>query len=911
MLLSSSKSADFGKIHHDIHLLIQDFRQVLQGLGEGAIADALPWLDTDTMLSRPDSTRMIQALSIAFQLLNSVEENAVVQYRRHLEAQDEAAHLSGLWNQTLHYLKGMGLTEAQVLSELAQVRVEPVLTAHPTEAKRYAVLEQHRSLYLLLVQLENQMWSPHEQREIRERIRVGLERLWRTGEIHLDKPDVASEVRGVIYYLSNVFPEIIEPLDHRLRSAWVEAGYAPGQAPQMQDLPRLSFATWVGGDRDGHPLVTAEVTRNTLHDLREHGLMLMRNRLTSLAHQLSLSDLLHTAPASLTDRLGAMDRMFGAEARPTLERFPDDPLRQYVHLLLARIPAHAGEVATGFTYRAAAELEEDLQVLYDSLVQVGARRIVDTDVLPVIRLTQVFGFHLASLDIRQNSHFHDLALAQLLTAGGLDGADFPEWDEERRLAFLEAELETCRPFSLPGMQPGPEAEAVLSCYRVLAEHIDRFGAEGLGSLIVSMTRNVTDLLVVYLLAREAGLVVNTPDGLVCRLPLVPLFETIDDLQRSPAILERFLAYPITQRSLAYQHLDGEYEQQVMIGYSDSNKDGGIFSSLWQLYQAQRALTGVGRAFNTHVRFFHGRGGSISRGAGPSHRFIRAIPIDALHGDLRLTEQGEIIARKYANRLTAMHNLELLLSEVTRSSALQRYRGKPVQPELDALMMALSETSYRAYRSLLEMPGFVEFYRQATPIDVIEASRIGSRPSRRSGRRTLADLRAIPWVFSWSQSRFFLSGWYGVGTALDELRQRAPEQFDLLRARAFDWPQFHYLISSVASNVMLADAQLMHRYAELVEDETLRSAIMDPILGELARTQSVLAAIYGGPLAERRPNVQQMIDLRREPLTYLHERQIALLREWRGLPTGDEGVEPMLTRLLLLTNAIANGLGSTG
>lgn len=911
MLLSSSKTSDFGKVHQDIRLLIQDFREVLEGLGEQAIADALPWQDTEAVTTRPDTTKMVQALSIAFQLLNSVEENAVVQYRRQLEAQDEASHLSGLWNQTLHYLKGKGLTEEQVLAELTQIRVEPVLTAHPTEAKRFSVLEQHRSLYLSLVDLENQMWTPHEQRDIRDQIKVGLERLWRTGEIYLDKPDVASEVRNVIYYLSKVFPHVIEPLDRRLQSAWIEAGFDHSRSPQIEHLPRLSFATWVGGDRDGHPLVTAEVTRSTLQGLREHGLELLRNRLTSLAQQLSLSDLLQTPPASLIGRLNALVKLLGADARPALDRNPDEPWRQYVNLLVTRLPASSQQAPTGYTYRLAGELEQDLHVLYDSLLGLGAARIANADVLPVIRLAQIFGFHLAALDIRQNSRFHDLAMAQLLTAAGLDGDDFPTWDEERRLAFLEAELNTCRPFTLPGMQLGPEAEAVVSCYRVLADYIDQYGTAGLGSLIISMTRSVSDLLVVYLLAREGGLVVNAPDGLVCKLPLVPLFETIDDLERSPSILERFLAYPITQRSLAHQSPGGERVQQVMIGYSDSNKDGGIFSSLWQLYVAQRALTEVGAAHDTHIRFFHGRGGSISRGAGPSHRFIRAIPIDALHGDLRLTEQGEIIARKYANRLTAMHNLELFLSEVTRSSAQQRYLGRPQQPELDALMPQLAEASYRAYRQLLETPGFIEFYRQATPIDVIESSRIGSRPTRRTGQHTLADLRAIPWVFSWSQSRFFLSGWYGVGTALDELRQHNPNQFAALKARAFDWPQFHYLISSVASNIMLADPRLMQRYAELVHDDELRATIMDQILDELTRTRSVIEAIYGGALAERRPNVQQMIDLRREPLEYLHDRQVALLREWREIPAGDSDAEQLLTKLLLLTNAIANGLGTTG
>jgi phosphoenolpyruvate carboxylase len=356
---------------------------------------------------------------------------------------------------------------------------------------------------------------------------------------------------------------------------------------------------------------------------------------------------------------------------------------------------------------------------------------------------------------------------------------------------------------------------------------------------------------------------------------------------------------------------GERVQQVMIGYSDSNKDGGIFASLWHLDQAQTRLAGVGQEQGVRVRFFHGRGGSISRGAGPTHRFIRSVPGEALDGDLRLTEQGETIARKYANRLTATHNLELLLSGVARSAAQYRYLQPEARPDLETVMTALADDSYQTYRALLESPGFIDFYRQATPIDVIESSRIGSRPARRTGQRTLADLRAIPWVFSWSQSRFFLSGWYGVGTALERLRGDRPDDFALLQASAFDLPQLHYIISSVASNLMLADADLMRRYADLVTDEAVRGDILARILDELERTRTVFEVIYGGPLVERRPNVSQIIRLRREPLATLHARQIDLLRRWRQLATDDPRSESVLLQLLLSVNAIANGLGTTG
>jgi phosphoenolpyruvate carboxylase len=921
MLLSSSKVADFEKINRDIRFFIQCFREVLEELGEQALADYLPWQDIrqedDTLSSDIDVIKITQSYSIAFQLLNMVEENAVVQYRRLLETKGDSVHFSGLWGDTLHHLKKIGLSDLQVASELSRLKIEPVLTAHPTEAKRFTVLEQHRSLYLMLVSLENTVWTTQEQRDIRDAMKVALERLWRTGEIFLEKPSVTSEVRNVIYYLRHVFPETLDILDRRLQQAWLEAGFDPACLPRLETLPYLSFGTWVGGDRDGHPLVTAEITQQTLHEMRTNALLLLRERVVLLAKRLSLSDHLQPVPDELQTKLAVLLKQSGIRGQEKVLQNPGESWRQFTNLVLARLPSEVVIspvlASSSSYYREASELEADLKWLYDQLTAIGAKRLADADVLPIVRLVQTFGFHLAVLDIRQNSRFHDLAVAQLLAAAGMEDTNFPEWPEEKRLAFLEAELKTCRPFTLPTMQIGVEADAVLSCYRVLSAHIQHYGSRGLGSLIVSMTRSVSDLLVVYLLAREAGLVFISPEGLVCHLPVVPLFETIDDLERSPAILRDFLSHPITRRTLAHQQrlLDHEqFVQQVMIGYSDSNKDGGILASLWHLYQGQTTLAQVGHEQGVRIRFFHGRGGSISRGNGPTHRFIRAIPDLALNGDLRLTEQGEVIARKYSNRLTAAHNLELLLSGVMRQSA--RQHVSDTQPhELEPVMAQLAGMSRSVYRRLLSEERFIEFYRQVTPIDALESSRIGSRPARRTGRHTLADLRAIPWVFSWGQARFFLTGWYGVGSALSDLQSSDPDAFDLIRKYAFVWAPLHYIISSTASSVMLADPAIMRQYSGLVEDEPMRERVMGQILNELERTTRTLEQIYGGPLSQQRPNVYQILHFRQKPLERLHAQQIELLRRWRGIPADNPEAQSTLAQLLLTINAIANGLGTTG
>ncbi|MCB0197523.1 MAG: phosphoenolpyruvate carboxylase, partial [Anaerolineae bacterium] len=570
MSVKRLQEANFEKIYEDLEFIMDCFQEVLEELGEPELAQRLPWRDgmqPPATLHQP--RRTAQAYSIAFQLLNMVEENASVQRRRMIEAEGNLADVSGLWQQNLHRLKTQGLTGNQIAENLTSIRVEPVLTAHPTEAKRATVLEHHRRLYLLLVRRENQMWTPSEQEEIRDAVKVELERLWRTGEIYLEKPDVASERRNIIYYLYNVFPLVLPELDRRLRYAWQAMGFNPMLLETPFQMPHLSFGNWVGGDRDGHPLVTASVTRETLVDLRQTALRLLDQQLTNLAVRMSLSEHLQTPPPSLRTWITDGAQSLGERGQEALDRNPEEPWRQVVNLIRAKLPVTTAEQPTASgTYPSASELLADLTWLRQNLFEVKAQRIVRMDLDPLIRIAQTFGFHMAALDIRQNSRFHDLAVAQLMTAAGLNGADFPQWDEEQRLRFLNEELLSPRPFTRPDMKLGNEAEAVLSCYRVVVEHINHNGADGLGSLIVSMTRSLSDLLAVYLVAREVGLAMQTEDGLVCQLPVVPLFETIDDLQQAPQILKAFLTHPLTQRSLAYQQEQNGLEQpvqQVMVG----------------------------------------------------------------------------------------------------------------------------------------------------------------------------------------------------------------------------------------------------------------------------------------------------------------------------------------------------------
>ncbi len=912
MLLSPILTVDQDKVERDIAFLMECFREVLAEAGEHQLAACLPWTEDSCLpLDGIPRERLLQTYSIAFHLLSMAEQNAAIQQQRQNEGRHGMAATPALWGQCLRQLLDAGITADQIADSLPGMRVDLVLTAHPTEAKRTIVLEHHRRLYLALVKRENQMWTPYEQRAIRDEIKMLLALLWRTGEIFLHKPDVAAERRNILHYLTAVFPDVIPVHDRRLRQTWADLGLDVSAIDGPDHLPSFQFSTWVGGDRDGHPLVTPAVTRQTLDELRRHAVRLVRRQLEELKANVSVSDRIQPPTPALRERADNLATRLGARGTRIVESEPDETYRQLVAFMLARLPDDSQEPEC---YTSAGELAGDVHVLYDALVAVGAQRIADDAVAPVLRVVRTFGFHLAVLDIRQNSGFHDIAFGQLLAAAGADTTDFADWSVVERLELLDRELASPRPFLRGGASAGAEADAVIDALRVVADQRAKFGDQGLGALIVSMARDVSDLLVMYLFAREAGLTIPTEDGWACALPVVPLFETIDSLEQSSAVLSEFLEHPMTVRSLeAQRRARGKRElaQQVMLGYSDSNKDGGILTSLWSVYRAEGALARVGSKAGVRVRFFHGRGGTISRGGGPEHRFVKAIHPDALEGDLRMTEQGEAIEHKYANRLIAAYNLELITAGVTRATLLHRRRAE--QPHvLEPIMDWLSSRSREAYSRLLERAGFVTFFRQATPIDVIEQSRIGSRPARRSGTPSLADLRAIPWVFSWNQARFYLPGWYGVGSALAALAHDMPDAIPQVAEHLQTWAPLHYAVSNAATSLAAADLDIMREYAALVDEQPVRESNLDAIANEFELTRTMLERVYGGDLADRRPGIRDSLEIRAAPLRVLHREQIALLREWRRRKLNDDSASAsLLNELLLSVNAIAGALGATG
>lgn len=861
--------------------LVDALVEVLERLGEKEAVKVLSGkmqIDAGSLVSGS----VIQAISFYFQLLNLAEEHVSNSVRRVRESKLGPGSEPGHWEHYFRQFKQLGISESEARSQLASLRIEPVFTKHPTEAKRWAVLGLHRDIVRILKRREDARTS-FEASHNTNHLHAVMERLWLTGEIFSDKPEVQDELANLSYYLKEVFPVVFNRLDERLRYAWKNSW--PDAKPLLdEELPKLSFGSWVGGDRDGHPKVTSEVTRDTLRHLRNSGESIVRDRLFVLSRKLSFSLLQVVPPQEMQDVLTDLG----------IKSSDAEPWESYVMALAGRLDMGA------------AKLHEQLAMLAAWLEQVGAHETAAYYVRPLIRLIDGFGLHLARLDIRQNSAYYTQALSEMMVAAGIaDAENFENWPEERKLKFLEAELVNPRPLTHGSMKLAPKALELRKTFAEIVAYRDEHGINGLGALIVSMTRTVSDLLMVYVLGKEVGLTHANESQLVCDLPVVPLFETYEDLEAAPAITDRFLSHPCTKASILQQAFQ-QPSLMVMLGYSDSNKDTGIIASQSALRRAQRELLKIGRKHEVDITFFHGRGGTVGRGAGPTHRFLEALPQNSLDGGLRITEQGEVIGQKYNTATSAVANLEWLIAGTLGGKLLSLKQDEA--QGLSPTVRGLATSSRKVYRELLEAPGFMTFYRQATPIDAIEHSRIGSRPARRTGQATLEDLRAIPWVFSWNQSRFYLPGWYGVGSALSQLQADDAESYAQLAESVQHTPFLRYLLYNVESSLASSHRKWMEQYAGLVQDQGARDSIFGKIMNEWNLTAAQLEQILGGSLQQRRPRFWKTLQAREPALDLLHQRQIELLRLLRN---EDEPQQVIIEDLLLVVNAIASGLRTTG
>ncbi|WP_243293329.1 phosphoenolpyruvate carboxylase [Geothrix mesophila] len=852
-------------------------------------------------LSPSHAILVVRAFSYFSQLANLAEDQHHIRRSRAHHMEDAAPRPSSL-EHALDRAAEAGLDAADLRAFFSGALVRPVLTAHPTEVHRKSILNAHLGIARLLDERDRHAWTPREAALRDEHLQRLVLLLWQTRMLRPQRPAVADEVSSALSTFDRTFlrevPALYADLEDRL-----------GEDPAWGDTelpPFLQIGSWIGGDRDGNPFVTAEVLQQTLRTQSRVILEHLLRETRALAEELSLS--LQVSSAS-------------QEVLELAERSPDQALqhadeayRRALSLIFDRLSAtHRKEAVpeTGVThgsqpYDSPAQLKADLAALDRSLRTHGGRRLARGRLRELRRAVSVFGFHLAPLDLRQSSDVHERVVAELLEAVR-PGARYLGLGEAERVALLASELESPRPLASPYLAYSAETRSELDVFLAAAGAQRRLGPEALPSCIVSHTESLSDLLEAAVMLREGG-ILRPAEGRL-DLNLIPLFETIEDLQRCGSILDGLLALPLYRRLLDSRG----GVQEVMLGYSDSNKDGGFLTSRWELYKAELRLVEVAERHGIRLRLFHGRGGSVGRGGGPSYEAILAQPPGAVQGQIRLTEQGEVIAAKYGHPAVGRRNLEVLVA-ATLEASLPGADGSGLDPRFVRAMDELSNEACRAYRELVYgTEGFERFFWESTPIAEIARLNIGSRPASRKASRAITDLRAIPWVFSWSQCRVMLPGWYGFGAAISAFEQKHEERgLVLLREMHARWPTFRSLLSSMDMVLAKVDLGIASRYAALLEDARLRNEIFERLQKECDASIRALKAITGqDQLLEDNPTLRRSIQHRFPYIDPLNHLQVELLRRYRAGDQARDGDDLTVRSILLTINGIAAGLRNSG
>ena len=865
-------------------------------------------------LSADDAVKVIRAFTYFSHLANLAEDRH--QLRRQAAQERIASQQPGSIDLALERIHAAGISKATIVKTLTDSYLSPVLTAHPTEVQRKSILDAERSIAQLLLnrdqikdrakayQLKKDPLCERELADNELQIKARVIQLWQTRLLRYTKLKVADEIENALSYYEATFlreiPKLYAELEDRLGQSHIASFLRMGQ--------------WTGGDRDGNPNVTAQTLE---YALKRQAEMILRHYLTEvhyLGTELSLSAFLVGFPKAM--------QALANRSPDENEHRMDEPYRRALTGIYSRLAATLKELTGGDAarhavlpqnpYQSAQEFLSDLQIIEDSLRSHSAEALINQRLRALIRAVEVFGFHLATVDLRQSSDQHEEVLQELLAVAKIEN-NYRGLDEQAKQALLIRLLNEARPLQVVGAEYSSHTMSELAIFALAKRLRERFGADAIRHYIISHTETVSDLLEVMLLQKELGLMHGTLDS-KARIDLitVPLFETIEDLRNAAPIMQDFYALP----GIANLVKRSGGEQDIMLGYSDSNKDGGIFTSNWELYCAEIALVELferlANSHNIQLRLFHGRGGTVGRGGGPSYEAILAQPPGTVRGQIRLTEQGEVIGSKYANPAIGKHNLEALIAATLEATLLQP--TKPATPLFLKTAAQISESSMRAYRRLIyETEGFAEYFFQATPIREIAELNIGSRPASRKASQRIEDLRAIPWGFSWGQCRLTLPGWFGFGSAIHELlRDAKPKEratnLALLKRMYRQWPFFRTLLSNMDMALSKADLDLAALYSELVIDARLRKKIFTAMCEEWDKTIDALVQITGEKqrLANN-PILARSIRHRFPYIDPLHHIQVELVRRYRA-GQSDERVK---RGIHLSINGIASGLRNTG
>jgi phosphoenolpyruvate carboxylase len=864
-------------------------------------------------LSNEQTVSVIRAFTYFSHLANLAEDRHHIRRRTVHEQRGDVQ--DGSLDATFARLRASGHTTKGIAKTLSQAFISPVLTAHPTEVQRKSILDAERAIAQILTARDATDLLVREKLQLDAQLRARVTQLWQTRLLRYTKLTVADEIENALSYYEATFlreiPKLYADVEDRVGKV---------------DEAFFRMGNWIGGDRDGNPNVNADTLN---HALKRQSEVALRYYLTEVHHlgaELSVSLML----VGMSEGMQAL-----ADRSPDVnEHRLDEPYRRALIGVYARLAATLLEltgteaarhaVAPQNPYASAEEFLADLHTIEASLLATNGQHLVGMRLSGLIRAVQVFGFHLATVDLRQSSDKHEEVIAELLATARVE-KHYAALDEPAKRALLLALLNDTRPLRVVGASYSAHAQSELAIFEAARTARRRFGKAAILHYIISHTESVSDLLEVLLLQKEVGLMHRTlDDNATAELIVVPLFETIEDLRNAAPIMREFYALPgiadMVRRSAAEGALNHTPEQDIMLGYSDSNKDGGIFTSNWELYRAEIALVALfdelKASHGITLRMFHGRGGTVGRGGGPSYQAILAQPPGTVRGQIRVTEQGEVIASKYANPEIGRRNLETLIAATLEATLLTPTKPAP-QSFIDAAA-ELSTLSMQAYRKLVyETPGFTDYFFAATPIREIAGLNIGSRPASRKPSQRIEDLRAIPWGFSWGQCRLTLPGWYGFGSAVEQfIAKNGPKPTDdkrkLLQKMQRDWPFFKTLLSNMDMVIAKSDLALASRYAELVQDTKLRKKILTDIDAEWHRTIKALAFITGekSRLANN-PSLARSIQHRFPYIDPLHHLQVELIRRFRAGKNEEDRDERVQRGIHISINGIAAGLRNTG
>jgi len=874
--------------------------------------NALPRLIADLSLSQLQS--LVKAFTLYFGLVNLAEGVERLRALRARDVRQAPAPRAESIADAIHLLKQHGVPAAAIQEWLDHALIMPVLTAHPTESRRRTILIKLRRIFDRLIDLTfgERLVLPADRQAAITAIEREIVGLWQSDDVRNRRPSVLDEVENGLFYFQTVLWDLL-PLLYRETAEALTAAYPDHQ---WHLPPFLRFGSWMGGDRDGNPFVTPEVTVETVRLMRSAMLRYLIGCLDRLITDLSQSVQQVKVDTVIIDRIAEYRELMPDAAATLNPHYRCEPYRQLCHFIQARLQktlhytlhhtprwgADPQPPRMRDIYYHSRELLADLDLIDASLRNNGGALIADGLLRDVRTNVAAFRLHTATLDVRQHASRHTTALSEILAAAGVV-SNYEALDESERVAVLSVEIRRPRPLTPSRLSHlSPATAETVETFRVMSAISEQLDPEIFQTYIISTTSQVSDLLAVLLFCRDAGLY---QPGQYSQLNIVPLFETGDDLQRAPLLLDELLQLPVYREHLALR----DNLQEVMLGYSDSNKEGGFVAANWALYRAQVALTAVTDRHGVRLRLFHGRGGAIGRGGGPAGQAILAQPPGTLHGQIKVTDQGEMISDRYLDPRTAHRHLEQVVNAVLRAGFPGMARHP--EPEWVAAMERMAETARNVYRSLVyEDPDFLIYFRNATPVAEFNRLRIGSRPVSRRKSDRIEDLRAIPWVFSWMQSRHTLPGWFGLGSALEEFAEADPNHLHLLRTMYRHWPFFTTLLDNAQMIMLKADMNIARAYAGLVPDQQLAARIFQQIENEFRRTERMICQITEqNDLLAHQPVLQRAIRQRNpyiDPLSFI---QIELLKRLRAAPP-EEQVE-LETVLLMSINGIAAGLKNTG